>query len=104
MAPGRPDSEQRDSGWWDARPPDTDPGNAGPYDGGPLADPRDARLYAAPPPEAAYRDVGPPDLDPLPPAPGRDQPGGPRAAGPVNRDGDEYDEDSESPLLPWRRP
>jgi UDP-GlcNAc:undecaprenyl-phosphate GlcNAc-1-phosphate transferase len=101
---GRPDSEQRDSGWWDARPPDADPGNAGPYDGGSLADPRDARLYAAPPPEAAYRDVGPPDLDPLPPAPGRDQPGAPRAARPVNRDGDEYDEDSESPLLPWRRP
>jgi UDP-GlcNAc:undecaprenyl-phosphate GlcNAc-1-phosphate transferase len=98
---GRPDSEQRDSGWWDARPPDADPGNTGPYDGGSLADPRDASLYAAPPPEAAYGDVGPQDLDPLSAAPGRDQPGAPR---PVNRDGDEYDEGSESPLLPWRRP
>jgi UDP-GlcNAc:undecaprenyl-phosphate/decaprenyl-phosphate GlcNAc-1-phosphate transferase len=107
--PGRPDSEQRDSGWWDARPPDAGPGNggpgnAGPYDGGSLADPRDASIYAAPPPEAAYRDVGPQDLDPLPAAPGRDQPGAPRAARPVTGDGDEYDEDSESPLLPWRLP
>jgi UDP-GlcNAc:undecaprenyl-phosphate GlcNAc-1-phosphate transferase len=107
--PGRPDSEQRDSGWWDARPPDAGPGNggpgdAGPYDDGSLADPRDASLYAAPPPEAAYRDVGPQDQDPLPAAPGRDQPGAPRAARPVTGVGDEYDEDSESPLLPWRLP
>jgi UDP-GlcNAc:undecaprenyl-phosphate/decaprenyl-phosphate GlcNAc-1-phosphate transferase len=104
LTAGRPDSEQRDSGWWDARSPYADPGNAGPYDGGSLADPHDASLYAAPPPEAAYRDVGPQDLDPLPAAPGRDQPGAPGTGRPVNRDGDEYDEGLESPLLPWRRP
>jgi UDP-GlcNAc:undecaprenyl-phosphate GlcNAc-1-phosphate transferase len=116
--PGRPDparpdsgqweSGQRDSGRWDsgrgdAHPHDADPRDAYRRD----ADPRDASLYAAPPPAVGPHEVGPQDtgaqhLDPLSVDPGRAQRPGTDGTRPADRDGHDYSDDDESPLLPWR--
>jgi UDP-GlcNAc:undecaprenyl-phosphate GlcNAc-1-phosphate transferase len=95
---GQRDSGQRDSGRWDAHPHDADPGDA---------DPRRASLYAAPPPEVGPHEAGPQDsgtqhLDPLSADPGRVQRPGTDGTRPADRDGHDYSDDEESPLLPWR--
>jgi UDP-GlcNAc:undecaprenyl-phosphate GlcNAc-1-phosphate transferase len=100
---GQRDSGRWDSGRWDAHPHDADPRDAYRRD----ADPRDASLYAAPPPEVGPHEVGPQDtgaqhLDPLSVDPGRAQRPGTDGTRPADRDGHDYSDDDESPLLPWR--
>ncbi|MCW2910155.1 MAG: putative teichoic acid linkage unit synthesis [Actinomycetia bacterium] len=100
---GQRDSGQWDSGRWDARPHHADPRDADRRD----ADRRDASLYAAPPPAVGPHEVGPQDtgaqhLDPLSVDPGRAQRPGTDGTRPADRDGHDYSDDEESPLLPWR--
>jgi UDP-GlcNAc:undecaprenyl-phosphate/decaprenyl-phosphate GlcNAc-1-phosphate transferase len=103
---GRPEPSQRDSGRWDSRPHDADPRHAGlqddpPEDASPegtgLPGLRDPGL-----PNAAPQHAGPQDIDPLTPDPARSQPPRPAQVGPAHPDANEYSEEEESPLLPWR--
>jgi UDP-GlcNAc:undecaprenyl-phosphate GlcNAc-1-phosphate transferase len=110
---GRPEPSQWDSGSWDSRPHDAGSRHAsaqgadfegtGPEDGG-LPGPSlgDPGLWNPSPQNAAPQDAGPQDIDPLTPDPARSQPPRPARARPVHPDANEYSEEEESPLLPWR--
>jgi UDP-GlcNAc:undecaprenyl-phosphate/decaprenyl-phosphate GlcNAc-1-phosphate transferase len=88
--PGRTDPGQWDSGRWDSRSHDPASREAGLQDpgfpGSSLRDP-------------SPQDAGPQDIDPLASDPARSQPPRPAQARP---DANEYSEEEESPVLPWR--
>ena len=122
---GRPEPSQRDSGRRDSRPHDAgarragllDPGlegasveeaglpgasltDPGPQPAGPAAGP--AGPQHAGPQHASAQHAGSQEIDPLTPDPARSQPPRPAEARPVHPDANEYSEEEESPLLPWR--
>ncbi len=105
---GRPEPGQWESGRWDSRPHDAGSRRAGL----PGAGLEGAGLEDAGLPGPSLRDpgsqnpapqhAGPQDIDPLTPDPARSQPPRPAQAPPVHPDANEYSEEEESPLLPWR--
>ena len=101
---GRPEPDQWNSGPWDSRPQDAGSRHAGLQDPAGLEDTglpapslRDPSL-----PDVLPQDAGPQDIDPLAPDPVRSQPPRSAPARQVHPDANEYSEEEESPLLPWR--
>jgi UDP-GlcNAc:undecaprenyl-phosphate GlcNAc-1-phosphate transferase len=100
---GRPEPSQRDSGSRGSRPYQAGTRQTG-LQGAGL---EDASLPGPSLPDPGTQNVvprhaGPRDIDPLTSDPARSQPPRPAQARPVHPDANEYSEEEESPLLPWR--